>query len=32
MATLDAMSPNDFYDWAFINDLALAYAGSSTRF
>ena len=32
LATLDAMSADDFYDWDFINDLAMAYASSSTNF
>lgn len=31
-SVLDSMSQDDFYDWDFINDLAMAYAGSSTNF
>jgi hypothetical protein len=32
LATLDALSVDDLYDWNLINDLALAYASSSTNF
>jgi hypothetical protein len=32
MATLNAMSVDDFFNWDFINDLALAYSSSSANF
>ncbi len=32
LATLQSMAIDDYYNWNFINDLALAYSASSTKF
>jgi hypothetical protein len=32
LATLDALSTDDLYDWDLINDVAMAYASSSAAF